>query len=105
MLILENSIEQTTLLPSLQVRSSKRNIEKKFQLNFFSINIKKQMGLGNGAFTMSFYIREQKETTRCGSSFPTFLMGEELYTQMVFFVQSILANQKIRRRELWVVSV
>ena len=33
------------------------------------------------------------------------LWGEELYTQMVFFVQSILADRYIHRREMWVVSL
>ena len=34
-----------------------------------------------------------------------FLMGEELYTQMVFFVQTILADRYIHRRELRMVSL
>ena len=33
------------------------------------------------------------------------LWGEELYTQMGFFVQSILADRCIHRREMWVVSL
>ena len=32
-------------------------------------------------------------------------MGEELYTQMVFFVQTVLADQCIHRRELRLVSL
>ena len=31
---------------------------------------------------------------------PTHLWGEELYTQMGFFVQSILADRYINRREM-----
>ena len=33
------------------------------------------------------------------------MRGEELYTQMVFFVQTILADRYNNRRELWVVPV
>ena len=36
---------------------------------------------------------------------PTLLRGEELYTQMVFFVQSSLADRYINRRELRLVSL
>ena len=37
--------------------------------------------------------------------FRPFLRGEELYTQMVFFVQTILADRYIHRREMWVASL
>ena len=37
--------------------------------------------------------------------FRPLLRGEELYTQMVFFVQSILADRYIHRRELRLVSL
>ena len=33
------------------------------------------------------------------------LVGEELYTQQVFFVQTIFADEYIHRRGLWVVSL
>ena len=33
------------------------------------------------------------------------LWGEELYTQMGFFVQSILVHRYIHRKEMWVVSL
>ena len=36
---------------------------------------------------------------------PTHLWGEELYTQMGFFVQLIFADRYIHRREMWVVSL
>ena len=36
---------------------------------------------------------------------PTPLEGEELYTQMGFFVQTILADRYIHRRELRLVSL
>ena len=35
----------------------------------------------------------------------TLVGREELYTQLVFFVQTILADRYIHRRELWVVSL
>ena len=37
--------------------------------------------------------------------FAPLLRGEELYTQMVFFVQTIFADQYIHRRELGLVSL
>ena len=36
---------------------------------------------------------------------PPLVGREELYTQMGFFVQTILADRYIRRRELWVLSL
>ena len=36
---------------------------------------------------------------------PPHLWGEELYAQMVFFVQTILADRYIHRREMCVVSL
>ena len=36
---------------------------------------------------------------------PTLLQGEELYAQMGFFVQTILADRYNNRREMWVVSL
>ena len=36
---------------------------------------------------------------------PTLVGREELYTQLGFFVQSILADRYVHRRELWVVSL
>ena len=33
------------------------------------------------------------------------LWGEELYTKMVFFVQTISADRYIHRREMWVLSL
>ena len=39
------------------------------------------------------------------SLFTIFLWGEELYTQMGFFVQSNLTVRSIHRREMWVVSL
>ena len=41
----------------------------------------------------------------CHFFVPTTLEGEELYTQMVFFVQTILADRYIHRRELRLVSL
>ena len=38
-------------------------------------------------------------------SFRLILVGEEVYTQMGFFVQTILADRYNHRRELWVVSL
>ena len=44
--------------------------------------------------------------TACIFIVPSPFVGEELYTQMGFFiVQSILADRYIHRREMWVVSL
>ena len=52
-------------------------------------------------FVIFLFENDIRKTVNCSD--PTFSGEEELYTQLgFFFVQSILADRNIHRRELWV---